>query len=198
MTARVLVVRHAEQIRQAGDPGLSERGRQQAEAVSRILAPLHPVALVSSPLARAQQTAAPTARECGLTVATDPRLRERVNLDEGRDVEEFLRAWARSTRERDWQPPGGRSSRRTGEEMRAALDEAAVEAGTVVIVSHGGATTDLLRTLLGDDEVERRAPGLLVGGPVHGAITELDRTSDGWTVGSVAATDHLDPALRPD
>ena len=44
------------------DPGLDALGRQQAEAVATKLAALGPLAILSSPLARAQQTAAPLAR----------------------------------------------------------------------------------------------------------------------------------------
>lgn len=43
------------------DPGLSERGRSQAAAVAATLAELGPLLIVSSPMARARQTALPLA-----------------------------------------------------------------------------------------------------------------------------------------
>ncbi|GAB5452766.1 MAG: hypothetical protein Hals2KO_30940 [Halioglobus sp.] len=61
------LVRHGEAAAswgQSADPGLSELGRQQAEEAASVLLPgLAPaVQLVSSPLARAQETAQPLAR----------------------------------------------------------------------------------------------------------------------------------------
>jgi broad specificity phosphatase PhoE len=54
---------HAEASFEAAlDPGLSDEGKAQAEAVAPVLAVLKPQALLSSPLARARQTAAPLER----------------------------------------------------------------------------------------------------------------------------------------
>lgn len=60
--ATLYLVRHGEAA--AGfdghhDPGLSDHGRQQAAQAADTLAPLGPMPLVSSPLARARETAAP-------------------------------------------------------------------------------------------------------------------------------------------
>jgi broad specificity phosphatase PhoE len=66
---------------------LSELGRAMAERVADSLAGTlgrrDIVHLVSSPLERAQETAAPLARHTGLTVRTDPRLIESSNVFEG-------------------------------------------------------------------------------------------------------------------
>jgi broad specificity phosphatase PhoE len=61
---RLYLVRHgraAATFAEAADPGLDELGRSQAEAVGAKLAPLGPLTLLSSPLKRAQETAAPLA-----------------------------------------------------------------------------------------------------------------------------------------
>ena len=61
---RLFLVRHgraAATFAEAADPGLDELGRSQAEAVGEKLAPLGPLAIVSSPLKRAQETSAPLA-----------------------------------------------------------------------------------------------------------------------------------------
>src|SRR5580700_6200960 len=61
---RLYLVRHgraAATFAEAADPGLDELGRSQAEAVGAKLAPLGPLAIVSSPLKRAQETSAPLA-----------------------------------------------------------------------------------------------------------------------------------------
>lgn len=58
------------------DPGLDDLGRAQAAATARVLAPLGPLALLSSPLARARETAEPLAQHWGCPVAIEPRLAE--------------------------------------------------------------------------------------------------------------------------
>jgi broad specificity phosphatase PhoE len=61
---RLYLVRHgraAASFAEAADTGLDELGRSQAEAVSTKLSPLGPLAIVSSPLKRAQETSAPLA-----------------------------------------------------------------------------------------------------------------------------------------
>jgi hypothetical protein len=63
---------------------------------------------------------------------------------------------------------------------------------SAVVVAHRGVTTDVLRTLLGDDELNRRAPTVIVQGISCCAITTLKASADTWLVGSIAVTDHLD------
>jgi broad specificity phosphatase PhoE len=63
---------------------LSELGRQMAERIAEHLAGEDVVHLVSSPLERAQQTAAPTAAALGLPVHIDDRIIEAGNVFEGK------------------------------------------------------------------------------------------------------------------
>lgn len=60
------------------DPGLDALGRGQAEAAARTLGVeiATPVPIVSSPLARARETAAPLAARWGTGVAIEPRIAE--------------------------------------------------------------------------------------------------------------------------
>lgn len=199
MTSIVVLVQHAEKEPVQGDPGLNERGRRQAEHVAAHLVASSdgrpPVSIVSSPLSRAGQTAQPLAAETGVPIRIDRRLTERMNLEDGEDADEFFASWRRGTEDRDWSAPGRRSSHETARDLLAAVDEHARPDRTVVLVTHGGATTDLLRTLLGDEALERRSPGLISGGPPSGAITLLSRSdSEAWRVDDVAATGHLAPA----
>ncbi|ROS31595.1 histidine phosphatase family protein [Cellulomonas sp. PhB150] len=66
---------------------LSERGQEMARVVAAHLAderqPRDVVAVIASPLQRAQETAAPIAAAFGLEVGTDPRLIEAGNHFEG-------------------------------------------------------------------------------------------------------------------
>jgi len=77
--AIVRMVRHGEAAAAYGqhpDPGLSDRGRRQAETVADELAPLGPLLVVSSPMARAQETAAPLAERWGRQAEIDPAVSE--------------------------------------------------------------------------------------------------------------------------
>jgi broad specificity phosphatase PhoE len=56
------------------DPGLSERGRSQASEVATILSKLSPHSVVSSPMARAAETAAISA--AGHSIKTEQAIRE--------------------------------------------------------------------------------------------------------------------------
>jgi hypothetical protein len=73
--------------------------------------------------------------------------------------------------------------------MLAVLNEVAQDEAFVVLFGHGGATVDLLRTLLGDDELNRRQSHLIEEGPASGAITRVERrTGGGWKVTGIADT----------
>ena len=93
MTVTVHLLRHGEvynpdRVLYGRLPGfrLSELGERQAQAAADWLARLDLGYLVSSPLERAQQTAAPLAAATGLTVALDERLVEAANHLQGRNV----------------------------------------------------------------------------------------------------------------
>ena len=58
------------------DPGLDAVGQRQAVATAERLAPLGLRSIFSSPLARAQQTAAPLAARWGVTPVIEPRVAE--------------------------------------------------------------------------------------------------------------------------
>ena len=58
------------------DPGLDALGGEQAEATARALAPLGPLPIFSSPLARARETAAPLAERWGVAPVIEPRVAE--------------------------------------------------------------------------------------------------------------------------
>ncbi len=77
----ILLVRHGQAAAGFGhhrDPGLDDVGRVQAEAVAAELAARFeaPVPIYSSPLNRAQETAAPLARRWGSEVILEPRVAE--------------------------------------------------------------------------------------------------------------------------
>jgi broad specificity phosphatase PhoE len=90
---RVHLLRHGEVHNPEGVlygrlPGyrLSQRGQAMAQRVAEYVADWDVVHLVSSPLERAQETAAPTAHRFGLDVHIDERIIEAGNRLEGLDV----------------------------------------------------------------------------------------------------------------
>jgi broad specificity phosphatase PhoE len=146
---RVNLVRHGEVYNPSGVlygrlPGfqLSELGRAQAAAVADALADRDIVAVISSPLQRAQETAVPIAEKHNQPVDTDPDLIESANFFEGRRVGPGDGAW------RDprfwWQlrnpftPSWGEPYAEIATRMTTAVDKARARGAghEVVCVSH--------------------------------------------------------------
>lgn len=136
------------------------------------------------------ETAAPIAAAVSVPVTTDAGLIEGMNwsMASGLSLVEFLDEWRRATLDRDYLPSLGDSSRRAGERMERALVTLARThaGGTVVAVSHGGVTVDLLRNILGDDHVRLLAPSVIDDGMPPAAVTTLIHGEQGWRVESVA------------
>ena len=100
----ILLVRHGQAAAGFGshrDPGLDDVGRAQAEATAEELAARfeEPVPIYSSPLKRAQETAAPLARQWGSEVILEPRVAEIPSPTE--DLRERAR-WLRGVMARKW------------------------------------------------------------------------------------------------
>ena len=77
--AKIHLVRHGQAAAGFGNhpnPGLNDLGRQQAEAVAELLAPLGPLPVYSSPLARARETASPLAQLWQCSVTLESRVAE--------------------------------------------------------------------------------------------------------------------------
>lgn len=148
---RLLLLRHGQtemsvQRRYSGrgNPGLTELGREQADAAARYLARRGGIsAVVSSPLRRSHDTATTAAEALGLDVTVDDDL---VETDFGawegltfgeaaqRDPE-LHRRWLRDT---NTAPPGGESFDSVHHRVRRARNRIVAEHGaaTVLVVSH--------------------------------------------------------------
>jgi len=205
MGFEVLVVQHGEKERKPGDPGLTDRGRAQAEMTAQWLRRhREPDGLWSSPMRRAVETAAPIASHLELEPSTDPRFRERMNW-EGEDAQplaDFLADWERATHDRAYVPASGNSSAVAGARFIAALDDLARRRlqGTVIVVAHGGVTVDALRTIAGEAVIARERPDLISDGVPCCAITSLRQADGRWSVVHLPSTDHLaeEVSHRPD
>ena len=151
MTVTVHLLRHGEvhnpdRILYGRLPGyhLSELGRAQAQAAAEFLAARDVGYLVSSPLERAQETAAPLAEVLRLAVGTDDRLVEAANELEGRRVaggkglftDPANWKYFRNPLRPSWGEPYEHIATRVLAAVRAARDEAAVTGRDAVCVSH--------------------------------------------------------------
>ena len=146
---RVHLLRHGEVHNPAGTlygrlPGyhLSERGVAMAERIEETMGGRDLVRIVSSPLERAGQTAAPTATRLGLGVETDERLIEASNVFEGLT---FGRGDGSLRQLRHWRhlrnpfrPSWGEPYVEILARMRAAMADArkAAEGHETLLVSH--------------------------------------------------------------
>ncbi len=88
MTTRLFLVRHAETTLSADDrfagsieAPLSDHGRQQVRQLAHRLKEFPPAAIYASPMGRTVETAQILSEPHGLSIQTDPRLRE---IDHGR------------------------------------------------------------------------------------------------------------------
>ena len=145
----LVLARHGESTANAAglllgrsDPPLTEHGLSQATAVRDALGPVARV--ISSPLARARETAAVLAGP--VAVEIDDRW---IEVDYGeleqRPVADVpAEVWRRWRHEPDFRPPGGETLAEVGRRVRAACEElfaldgagARDAAGDVVVVSH--------------------------------------------------------------
>jgi broad specificity phosphatase PhoE len=121
---------------------LSDLGRQMAQRVADTIGDRDITHLRSSPLERAQETAAPVAAALGLTPVIDPRVIESSNVFEGKRFgmgdnalkrpSTWVHLW------NPWKPSWGEPYKRVSARMLAAVHDAreAAEGREALIVSH--------------------------------------------------------------
>ena len=161
---RLVAIRHAQtawnaewRLQGQTDIPLDALGRQQAGRLPEALRHEGLVAVVSSDLGRALETAHALADPLGLPVLLEPGLRERrFGILEGHvrsDIEvrfpDLARRW--HSREPDFAPPGAESLRDFNARCLAAVrSQALAFAGqAIALVSHGGVLDCLYRAATG-------------------------------------------------
>ncbi len=136
-------------IQGQSDVPLNETGRAQAQALAQKLAGVPFVAVYSSDLERARETAEIIAAPHGLPVQIDARLREVHQGDwEGLNLMDIRERYDWEYRHDqsyspDFRPPGGESAREVAGRIQAAIEDihtAHPHGGAVLVVSHGLAT----------------------------------------------------------
>lgn len=170
---RLVLLRHGQTEYNAGnrmqgqlDTDLSTLGREQAAAAAEVLAKREPLAIVSSDLRRALDTATALAELSGVDVSVDTRLRE-THLGDWQGLTHFevddvapgaRLAWRDDAR---WAPHGGESRVDVAERSMPVVDELLTGVGDwgsagaggasdrpVVLVAHGGLIAALTAALL--------------------------------------------------
>lgn len=158
----LLLIRHAEPVRIAAgegdgpaDPGLTQRGAEQARRLAAWLAADHIDVVVTSPLRRARETAAPLARALGIQPVVDAGVSEYdADSAEYIPIEELRAAkddrWF-ATIEGRWDDAGGANPLEFQQAVVSSID--AIAAGTpgarVAVVCHGGVINVYLADVLG-------------------------------------------------
>jgi broad specificity phosphatase PhoE len=218
----LVLVRHAEPEWEPGgravdEPGLSERGRRQAERAAQAIRELGPFDLVyMSPLRRVRETAEPILAALQQTAVVQSWLAE-LGLPslEGRTTEEVARFFA-ETRARDlshwWDGlPGGESFRHFYERVSAGVEGLLAgghrlrihedgghriwqipESGRVLILAHEGTNAVLISHLLGVDPVPWAAirfTGAHTG--IHRLRTTPIARGAVWVLERFNSTEHL-------
>lgn len=167
---RLVMLRHGQTGYNAGsrmqgqlDTDLTDLGRAQAVAAAEVLAKRQPLAIVSSDLRRAYDTAVELGQRTGLAIEADERLREThlgdwqglTHLEVDAAAPGARLAWRDDAR---WAPPGGESrvdvaarSMPLVAELVASQQEWGGDEPDrpVVLVAHGGLIAALTGALLG-------------------------------------------------
>lgn len=169
------LVRHGEAAAswsQDPDPGLSELGKQQAEAAAAQLFPLldENAQLISSPLARAQETSLPLAQLCNVDAAVSDTYREvpsPVPLEQ-------RQAWLRQFMSQQWHEQS-----QTLKDWRSGILEGLLsQERTTVVFTHFLVINAVVGSLL-----ER--PETLCCWPDNGSVTSLHLHNGQLTLGEL-------------
>lgn len=168
--SRLYLIRHGKPAAVWGeadeDPGLDEAGRAQAEAARDHLLSLPPAErpkrVVSSPLRRCRETAAPTAEALGLEVEIDPAVGE-IPTPRALGAEQRP-AWLRSVFQGRWKDVEGDLDY---DAWRGEVVRALQNSGGAAVFSHYVAINAVMSHLDGDERV-------LVFRPDHASISTLE------------------------
>ncbi|MFF2655473.1 histidine phosphatase family protein [Streptomyces sp. NPDC058045] len=206
---RLLLIRHGqtpsnlEFLLDTAVPGamLTELGERQAAALPAAVAEEKIRALYASTLIRTQLTAAPLAAERGLEVQVRDGIREiaagelemeRGDSPHGLAYMETAFAWSQG--ETGLRMPGGEDGAETLGRFDAVVAEAAVDGGTVAMVSHGAVIRVWVAARAANVDVAFAAAHLLDN---TGVVALEGSPEQGWTVVSWQGTAVAGPAPGP-
>ena len=171
------LVRHGQQIRRPGDPGLTDIGRQQAQEAGEFFLDKNIKTIISSPLRRAIETTQRISSVIGVNYSENPDLIERMNWNNRfGSYEHFFSEWFKATSDRNYTPSSGDSSFQKGKRIQEVIDSLK-NATNVVLVTHGGSIGDYLRNIFSDHELKTLFKKTEFGKDyqiMHCSITQLE------------------------
>lgn len=151
----IYFVRHGQKLPHKNDPGLTEVGKSQAQSTGTFLKQFPITRIIASPFKRTQETAEQIAHQLKLEVEINEALIERMEWpDETVTKQQFSQEWVKATNNRTYVPQWGTSSEETGKRIADLILHHADSGEHILIVSHGGAIVDSLRTMFGDAPLE--------------------------------------------
>lgn len=153
--AKIYMVRHGKAMAGFGesmDPGLDETGHAQADFVSKKLAPLGPLPILSSPLKRTRETAVPLSKLWKREPVIEEAVAE-IPSPKGMTLEERV-TWLRALMAGSWRDVP-RDLAQWREEVVAAV---ARQKSDTVIFSHYVAINVAMGAAVGDDRVVAFSP----------------------------------------
>lgn len=176
------------------DPALTDRGLVQAAEVAERLSGHEVVALYTSDLTRARQTAQPIAEQVGCEPIVVSWLRE-IGLGawegktSGELMDEYPELWRAWAREPSWNlVPGGEGAtafeRRVGQAVQELFSRH--PEGDILCVTHGGVIQVALGTVVG-----RASDGIFPFLIENCSLTVLERITRGMVITAVNDTCHL-------
>ncbi|WGL17607.1 histidine phosphatase family protein [Microbulbifer bruguierae] len=161
---QILLIRHGEAAKSPinDDPGLTTTGRHQAEQLASALQQRFPagkgVRLISSPKARARQTAVPVALKWQKVVAEEPKAIE-IPSPEGLALADRGR-WIRSLLQRQWSDlePAQVRWREIFIDFLQELEQSAGEHHTSLVFCHFMVINSVVAAIRGNDQVTQFRP----------------------------------------
>jgi probable phosphoglycerate mutase len=195
---KIFLIRHGQKEVGPGDPGLTEKGQQQAKAVAEFLASHSIERLLASPLKRTQQTAQAIAQKIQKEVETHPHLTERANWGDvaGQSWEEFVADWKKMSADPNFQHSVWGSSRAVGDRISQVIDQLWKEnVQSAALITHGGAISDFLRNVAENEEKIKEhfenSKTLSDAKVPECSVTELAIEKGKILIHKLFATDHL-------
>ncbi len=201
MSTSFIILRHGETVENASgrwqgqiDGTLTALGMAQASAAGRRLADYAIDALYASDLGRTRHTAQLVAEHTGHAIHLDARLRERhygvfQGLTTDEMAERYPEAWAaHNSYDPSYAPPGGETMQQLCDRSLACFADLAErhQDGAVLVVTHGGVLSCLLRTVLGLPMTQpRRFSGR------HTAFNRFVHNDKGWLLETWGDVSHL-------
>lgn len=144
---KIYLIRHAEKLIDTGDVSITPYGKNQATFTGEYLKKINIDLLFSS----TQKRAISTAKIIGKIIRKNPHisklLNERISYGEipGLSYKDYLKLCSKSTYERTFVLPNGKTSIKAGEKFESLIKKYYKGKKDIAIISHSGVIVDFLR-----------------------------------------------------